>query len=227
MKNSQQLLLNAALFSLLAGGLSSCQGEKQKPEQNNEPVPITVEAPANIISLEQADSIYANYTKHRVAAIENYETQERSPSEKFEAARFVDFDYQMIKDYIAYVDQEASKAGVKEVTKLRMYFGNYPNKKHFSNGKKVVHPRQNSIFLLPTLAENKGNYGFYIGSNGKAELIKDWKAKMLKGMGSTLSKRKMNEASLLTNFFSTSNAQGGGSLTLNFGNGGPPPHTDF
>lgn len=228
MKKAQKLLWKFCIVSILTLSLTACGDGKEKPspENNNENPPI-VEAPANIIALEQADDIYNNYTKHRVAVIENYETQERSPSEKFEASRFVDFDYQMIKDYIAFVDQEASKAGVKKVTKLRMYFANYPNKDKFSDGKKVVHKRQNSIFLLPTMAANNGDYGFYIGDDGKPKLIVDWKTEMQKGMGSVLKKQSKQHASLVPNFFTNSSLFVSQSLTLNYGNGGPPPKTDF
>ncbi len=225
---SKSALLIAAVFCLYNCGETT----KKKENQLNEVAmqaspPEDMKAPANIISLEEADAIYENYGKHRIPAIESYETQKRSPKQKFEAARFVDFDYQTIKDYIAYVDQEAKKAGVKEVTKLRLYFANYPDQAKFSDGKKVVHPRQNSIFMLPTLAYDNGNYGFYIDKDGKAKLIKDWKPKTEKGMGVLFKSDAKSEASLLPNFFTNSSLQGGQSLIMNRGNGGPPPVMDF
>jgi hypothetical protein len=204
----------------------SCNNEKK--DMPNEPnTPIEVSAPSNIISLDEANSIYDNYTKHRIALIETYESQEREPSESFEAARFVDFDYQMIKDYIAFIDQESAKAGVKEVTKLRMYFANYPNENKFPDGKSVVHKRQNSIFLTPTLAVNGGNYSFYIGDDGKAKLIIDQKIQSEKGIGSVSDNEETAHASLIPNFFKTTSMYSGQSLILNRGNNGPPPKTDF
>ncbi|MFT5736001.1 MAG: hypothetical protein ACI9SG_000334 [Maribacter sp.] len=212
-------------FTLLS--ILSCNTENKK-KSNETIAPIAILPPSHIISLEQAKSTYDNYTKHRINLIEPYETEQRVPEEKFEPARFVDFDYEMIKDYIQYVDQEAKKAGVKKVTKLRMYFANYPNEKKFKDGKEVVHPRQNSLFLLPTLEKNGGDYGFYIGDDGKAKLIIDWKDNPLKkGIGSVLKKERTARASIVPNFFSNVGLYSGQSLILNRSGSGPPPRTEF
>lgn len=229
MKNTKQKLWKFAVVFILVFSVTNCGDGNQKPQKENsqEENPPAVEAPTNIVSLEQADAIYTNYSKHRIPAIEIYETKKRAPSEAFEAARFVDFDYQMIKDYIAFVDQEAANAGVKKVTKLRMYFANYPNENKFSDGKKVVHQRQNSIFLVPTIATNDGDYAFYIGDDGKPKLIADWKAEMQNGMGTIMKQQSREQAILVPNFFANTNLFVGQSLTLNFGQGGPPPKTDF
>ena len=146
-----------------------------------------------------------------------------SRGEAFEAARFVDFDYDTVKQYIDYIDQEAAKAGVKKVTKLRLYFANYPKNKEFPDKKEVVHPRQNSIFMVPTLDRDGINYGFYIGPNGEASLIAD--RIVGKGNGMGLLDEKPQKA--YAGFSLNSSLYAGGSLTLNFGHGGPPPATDF
>ncbi len=213
------------LFLTLALLYTSCEEKaKQDPDQEEEnDNPPIVERPDNIITLKEAKVIFDNYTQHRVSLIEPYERETRAPEEKFEASRFVDFDYNTIKQYIDYVDQEAAKAGVKEVTKLRLYFANYPKEKKFPNDKEVIHPRQNSIFMLPTLEQDGVNYGFYIGPDGKAKRIADWKAEMMKGMG--LSEDKAQKA--YAGFSMNSNLVPDGSLTLNYGHGGPPPIQDF
>lgn len=213
-------LLSKKVFALifLATIFTNCNDankDKPKPEVVE---PEEIEAPKDIISLDEADAIYANYSKHRVPAIENYETRERSPSEKFEAARFVDFDYDTIKEYLKYVDQEAQKADVKKVTKLRLYFANYPDKEVFPNRKKIIHPRQNSIFIVPTMAADGGDFGFFIGDDGKAQLIKNRKP------GDKNNSNK-SEASLLPAF--NTSLYAGKSLTLNRGGSGPPPFGDF
>lgn len=195
-------------------------------QQQKENAPI-VDAPANIISLNEADAIYNNYSTHRVSLIESYETQQRQPDEKFEASRFVDFDYDAIKQYIAYIDQEALAGGVKKITKLRLYFANYPNEEKFPNGKKVIHKRQNSIFMVPTLEKGGINYGFFIGNNGTAELIKDWKDSSKDGLGFSLDKKQEAQAGFVPNFVLKTSLQGSKSLAFNFGQGGPPPKTDF
>lgn len=226
MKNAKDTLWKFTIPLALIFILSNCGDQSQKPKQDTPkgPTPITVDMPKNIITLKQADALYANYSNYRSPIINQYETKERAPSEAFEVARFVDFDYKQLKDYLAYVDQEAEKAGVKEVTKLRLYFANYPNEDKFSDGKKVVHKRQNSIFLTPTMAINNGDYSFYIGENGKPKLIIDWKAEQLKDLNNPT--KETNEASLVPNFFSSS-AFNGQSLIYNRGNNGPPPHTEF
>ncbi len=228
MKKSTTLFTKAFSFLLITGLIGCGEKRSDKQEKEHKETQTQVKPPANIISLEMADSIYMNYSKHRAAIIEDYEIKQRSPQEKFEASRFVDFDYETIKQYIDYVDQEAKKAGVPKVTKLRLYFANYPDKKDFDDGKKVVHPRQNSIFMIPTLEKNGANYSFYIGANGKPELVLDWKAENSKGMGLLEYDGKKAYAGFGPDFFSTPNSQiGGTSLTLNHGGSGPPPRTDF
>lgn len=220
MKNAKHVLRNMAVFAVLTFTFISCnEAGKEKPHQEEKPeVPKEIDAPKNIISIREASAIYDNYTNYRVPAIVQYETQQRAPSEKFEAARFVDFDYQMIKDYIAFVDKEAENAGVKKVTTLRMYFANYPDETKFKDDKDVVHPRQNSIFLLPTMAADGGNFGFFIGANGKAQLIKDMRT-------NAGDKSDKSEASLLPSFNTMFYSDQ--SLILNRGNSGPPPFGDF
>jgi hypothetical protein len=226
---SKKYLSYLIAVSIIALSSYGCnEPTKKTQEEEKEVVKPIIEAPDNIISLGQADSIYNNYNDHRISIIENYEKRERVPEEDFKAARFVDFDYQTLKDYIAYVDQEAKKAGVKKVKTMRLYFANYPNTAKFPNGKMVVHKRQNSIFMLPTLDKDGEDYGFYIGEDGKAKLVIDWKNEINKGMGLNEKVIDKSYAGFLPNSFSlNSNLQGGTSLTLNYGGSGPPPLTDF
>ena len=214
------------LCVLVLTSIFSCN-QQQKENKPNSKTPPIVDAPANIISLIEANAIYDNYSEHRVRLIEPYETQQRQPDEKFEASRFVDFDYDALKQYIAYIDQEAEAGGVKKITKLRLYFANYPNEEKFPNGKKVVHKRQNSIFMVPTLEKGGINYGFFIGDNGNAELIKDWKDSSKDGLGFSLDKKQEAQAGFVPNFVLNTSLQGSKSLAFNFGQGGPPPKTDF
>ena len=210
----------------MLSSIFSCNQIQKENEPNPKSPPI-IDAPANIISLNEANTIYDNYSEHRVSLIEPYETKQRQPDEKFEASRFVDFDYDSLKQYIAYIDQEAHSGGVNKVTKLRLYFANYPNEEKFPNGKKVIHKRQNSIFMVPTLEKDGINYGFFIGSNGKAELIKDWKDSSNEGMGLSDDKKQKALAGFVSKFSLNTNLQVSKSLALNFGQGGPPPKTDF
>lgn len=222
MKKSLSILTTSASIGL-ALLLTNCNQQPKKENAPKDPVPSEIEAPANIISLKEANAIYDNYSKHRATPIFQYETTQRAPEKEFEPSRYVDFDYKTIKQYIDYIEQEAKKAGVKEITKLRLYYANYPDQEKFPNGKEVVHKRQNSIFIVPTLKMQGTNYGFYIGNNGKAALIKDWKNESTKELGTSYNKEQKAYAGFSLN----SNLQTSKSLALNFGQSGPPPKTDF
>lgn len=208
----------ASLFLML----TACQ-EVPKKEDDREPEPKeTVKPPKQIISLEESKSIYDNYSRNRVDLIQQFET-ERSPDEKFHPARFSSYDYATIKQYMAFIEQEAKAAQV-DISSLRFYFANYPNKGDFPDGKKVVHPRQNSIFIVPTIKVDGQDFGFYIGDDGKAKLIKD--AVGAQGIGSTDTKSKKAYASFAPSLNAPA-VQGGQSLNLNRGQSGPPPSPDF
>lgn len=212
MKNNRKV---AALFlgSLLLI-LGSCQRGPKK-EEPTEPVP----PPKGIISLEESKSLYDNYTKHRWDMIQQYEL-ERKPGEEFVPARFSDFDYATIKQYITFIEQEAKEAQV-DISSLRVYFANYPDKERFPDGDKVVHPRQNSIFIVPTMKVDGQDYGFYIGADGKAKLIKG--AVGENGIGYKSGQGERAQAGFVPALTTASGEQ---SLNLNHGNSGPPPHTD-
>nr|WP_297783701.1 hypothetical protein [uncultured Allomuricauda sp.] len=215
MKHNRKALIAFLGASLLFFG--ACQ-QGPKKEESTEPQEEKVTPPEGIISLEESKSLYDNYTKNRVDMIQQFE-EERSPEKKFEAARFTSFTYDDMKNYMAYVEQEAAAAGVK-ISSLRLYFANYPDKPDFPDGKKIVHPRQNSIFIVPTTTVDGDEYGFYIGADGKAKPIKD-----AIGNPETGSKDAANtsQASFAPSLFQDDSK----SLNLNHGGSGPPPYTDF
>ncbi|MEO0902721.1 MAG: hypothetical protein AAFY00_12210, partial [Bacteroidota bacterium] len=105
MKNAQMLVLGGLL--LIA---TSCQERPQQKEPEKEE-PKEVKPPSDIISIDDSKSLYDNYTRNRVEPIMAHE-KEMNDDEDFEVARFVDFDYDMMKRYIAFVEQEAKKAKV-------------------------------------------------------------------------------------------------------------------
>ncbi len=214
MKNNRKVAALLLVSFLLIFG--ACQ---QRPKQEEPTEPVS--PPKGIISLEESKSLYDNYTKHRMGMIQEYEL-ERKPDEKFVPARLSSFSFAEMKQYMAYVEQEAKKAQV-EVSSLRFYFANYPDNERFPDGDKVVHPRQNSIFIVPTMKVDGQDYGFYIGADGKAKLIKD--AMGENGMGYKSAQGEKSQASFVPNL---SLADDGESLNLNHGNSEPPPYTlDF
>ena len=223
--NATRLFIHRLLlFGLVITTLAACNPKAEKPAgegDRSEAPPEMAERPNTIISLESAKSIYDNYSRYRVPNIKKFETEQRAPEKEFEVARFVSFDLEMIKQYIAYVEQESKKAGVTPNT-LRFYFANYPNEARFPDGKKVIHPRQNSIFVLPTLQDGKNNWGYYIGADGKAKLIKDW----VKANGDGEEDDPKSKAGFLLSL-NSSLFQDDKSLVMNHSSSGPPPGGDF
>ncbi|MEX0314704.1 MAG: hypothetical protein AB3N18_11045 [Allomuricauda sp.] len=216
-KNVSAMLLGSLL--LLVG---ACKQPQKKDEPSEDPVE-QVKPPEQIISLEASKSLFDRYTRNRAEIIKKYET-ERHPEKEFIPARFSSYDYSTIKQYMAFIEQEAKSAGV-DISSLRFYFGNYPDEEKFPDGEKVVHPRQDAVFIVPTINVDGHDYGFYIGEDGKAKLIKD--AVGQKGMGSIQKKTQKAYASFAPSFSEAPSFYAGQSLTLNRGHAGPPPDADY
>ena len=206
---------------LLAGGiltLASCgqqggqqDGQQAQPEQTRE-----VAAPEQIISLETARGYYANYSERRAMLIRHYEDSinlARGIKDSFPVARYVAFDYKVIKEYMAYIEQEAAKVGTEPST-LRIYFANYPDEAKYD------HPRQNSLFLIPTAEVGGTQYGLYI--NGEKPGYLNWQLQPWQpnGMGMNGNPGTRAEASFLP---AAALQTGGKSLILNEGGSAPPP----
>ena len=200
----------AVIFSLLLI-VTSCQ-EKTKDDNGKPDETKEVDPPKQLISLDDADSLYVNYTARRAENIKEFEMQNQPDGKPFNPTRFVSFELNLIKDYIKFVEQEAKKAGVN-ADSVRIYLGNYGNR-----GKEK---RRNTVFLLPTAKTDAGYGGIYIGEDGKAKLIRD----KFRSQGMEQNEPK-SEASLLPTL-NPSLFQGEQSLILNFGTGGPPPRGDF
>lgn len=215
MKNYKKAFLALLGFTFLV--LGACQ-QGPKKEEPTEPKQENILPPEGIISLEESKSLYDNYTRNRVDMIQQFE-DEREPEGKFIPARFTSFTYAEMKQYMTYVEQEAEAAGVK-VASLRLYFANYPNKPDFPDGKKVVHPRQNSIFIVPTTMIDGEEHGFYIDADGNA--------KPIKGVVSSSKTGEKGEPNTSQASFAPSLFQDGStSLNLNHGGSSPPPDGDF
>ena len=137
MKNTQKILWKSAFLLVFIFSLSSCGDGKQKPKAEEKP---EVQAPAQIVQIDQAKSMYDNYSVRRVPMIQHYEDsinrgdgdgkkkQQKMKNQEatlkpFDVARFVAYDYKTIKQYMDYIEQEADAAGV-EISTLRLYFSN-------------------------------------------------------------------------------------------------------
>jgi len=218
--------------SIFVLSLNSCT-EKMEEEQKESP---EVLAPAQIVQIDQAQEMYENYTNRRVSLIQHFEDSINGGKEKFDVARYVSYDYETIKQYLAFIEQEAKKANV-EISGLRFYFSNYPNKPLFDNKDTIFHPKQNSVMLSPTMKKGKRDYLFYIEgtqAEQKAVLLSDSfgpiKANKMGNIDSGHNKSYASFMPSLTNAKTntTLNASfyAGTSLTMNRGQGAPPPYNE-
>jgi len=203
------LLLSGALASL-----ASCGQQNQPPQQPEKTQEAA--APDQIIPLETAREYYQNYSDRRAPLIARYEdsiNRTRDIKDSFPVARYVAFDYKVIKQYMAYIEQEAARVGA-DISGLRIYFANNPDEARFT------HPRQNSLFLIPTVEAEGGQYGLYIDGEKPGYLnwqLQPWQGR---GMGMLPDPGRRAEAGFISSPYSL---QGGKSLILNFGGSGPPP----
>lgn len=230
MKNLQSILSILILTSFLL--VAGC-GERTKTPYEDTTSKGAVEAPDQIISMEEAKMFYENYTARRASLIKKFEDSlnvSKRDTAKFDVARYTYYDYKTIKQYIAYIEQEAEKAGV-EISTLRFYYSNYPDKGTFSNGKQIDHPRQNSIFILPTLNQEGDEYGFYTqedGQGGSRAVLFNYELDELnpKEMGMKGTTEGKSYAGFMSgnNTISSPAIFSGGSLVLNQGGAAPPPY---
>ena len=239
MKNAKNGLLKLLSLSVLFLSLTSSKCEDDAvvadPRTNAEP-------PKQIVTIEHAKEMYDSYGKHRVPLIQAYEDKGRNANQteeqgdeaaKFDVARYVYYDYDTIKQYLAYIEKEAEAADVK-ISQLRFYFSNYPDKDKFPDGKAVVHPKQNSVMISPTTEKGESDYIFYTadgeGGKRKAILLSDNFDKYSgQGTGYNEGPVQRNEASVLPNLSAATPTAapvffGDKSLTMNEGNSAPPPH---
>ena len=229
MINVKKNRLGFIVFVLAAFSLNSC-AEKKENVQDREQTEVL--APNQIIPIAEAKGMYDNYSNRRVPLIQKYEDSINDNKEKFDVARYVSYDYETIKQYLAYIEQEAQKANV-EISGLRFYFSNYPNEAFFPGTKdSLKHPRQNSILLSPTLKRRDRDYLFYVegdGEQGQAVLLSDSFGE-IKGMGNVTESTKTSYASMLPSLnmttTSSTNLYGRSSLTMNRGTGAPPPYNE-
>jgi hypothetical protein len=245
MQNTKKSLINLIFICTISLTLFSCREiDKEGPKDEH------VDAPTEIVTVADASKLYNTYEKRRVELIQKYEDSidgysndgktrqeqnaldtEQDPNdpngERFDVARYVYWDYETIKNYLKYVEQEAKAADI-EISTLRFYFSNNPE-----NDNSAVHPRQNSIMITPTLHRNDREYIFSIDEEGASPrpiLLSDSFGQLKddeKGMGTIDDNNDQTYASFIP-FSSLGVAaptyQGGKSVTMNKGNSAPPPH---
>lgn len=255
MKNAQKFVCKSITLFLLVF-VYSCGVDDKKPECPECNCPVADESYDNgIIFPEEAQKLYVNYENRRVKLIQDFEDaydekntdykkqqqnqQGQNPGEgdnkdpngaKFDVARYVFYNYEDLKKYMAYIENEAKLSGEKLST-LRFYFANYPDEETFPDGDVVVHRRQNSIMMSPTVKRPDGEHIFLTRdvADGKREIVlleNDFKRRKGDGSGEEQAEPK-NEASLIPSFLPNSSKAPmfvDHSTTKNEGSSAPPPH---
>lgn len=248
----KKTFLRTLFIAFIFVGLIGCEGCQDQPKQEDDQPDVEVKEPAQIISVAKAKMLYDNYTVHRKDIIRAYEesgarlkkdqanpAQERQQQmqraaqeqekDSFDVARYGYYKYEDLKNYLAYIEQEAARAGEK-VSTVRVYFSNYPDES------KYVHPKQNSFIFVPTVNKGGQEYAFSIILNEGEE---KWRPSLFNDELERLdgqTTRKIlgaagkEEASLVPNLFSTGTTsfsppfQQEKSLKMNEGSMVPPPH---
>jgi len=169
MRRTQKNLKLLAFLFAISIPFMSCVDPVQKPANE------TVDPPEEIISVVQAKEMYESYEDRRIGIIRQFEGPNPDGS-AFEPTRYGWYDYETIKQYLAYIEQEAEQAGV-EISGLKFYFSNYPDAETFEDGNPIAFRKQNSFFLTPTLSQNGNHVAFLTTGNGEggrqAILVKD------------------------------------------------------
>ena len=213
MKNNQKWAF--AFTTILFLAITSCsekpKEEKDKKNNKEHDNHDMAKVPDGIITLDEAKVLCTNYEDRRIEGIKSFEMAQ-NPEKEFVPTQFIDFDFKTIQKYVKYVERKAKKANI-EPDSLRIYLGNY--------GKDGSEPNRNTVFLLPTGTVNGEHGGFFINSDGKAELIRNYWSKNEDG--------DQNDQKSKAGFLPSLNLSlyQGGSLILNDGSSGPPPDMDF
>ena len=210
-------IFSVIIFSIF---LFSCQEGPSQTDPNYQGPPK-----GHIITVERAQEMYDSYSQRRVPIIKKYEDSISSTT-PYSPTRYAEFDLETMKQYIAYLEHEAKQAKV-DVKTLRIYLSNYPKDAKFPNGETVKYPRQNSLFIVPTMEHKGSNVGFSIEEmDGKYTAVPINKGKMMsnerkENEGKGGPNGELNEAGF---FLPTSSTQGGTtSLILNDAHITPPP----
>jgi len=167
MKNN---VIYSSLILLLIATVTGCNF---KTEENGDSV--SAEAPKQIVSIESAKEMYDSYTERRVRLIEKFE-EDQSPNVEFDPTRQGWYDYDTLKQYMAYIEQQAKDANV-DISGISIYFANYPEKLNSNGNIPPSYKHHNSIFLVPTMREDGNDHAFYISEdekgNSKPQKIKE------------------------------------------------------
>lgn len=166
--------LCAIIFSAFI--FASCEN---KPCDCDDLAETPISAPANIIPLAAADSLYTDYGNNNVTLLELAEnvTEEGdtipSGDAKYKrATRAVALPYKQLKEYLKYIEQQADSAGV-DIVDLRIYFGKYGKKAPHKDkkGKETVFLNPTAEFTLADGTKDTVSYAIVKAANGKYSAV--------------------------------------------------------
>jgi len=218
----QRLLLLSCIYLMFF----SCQD----PTTHTEP-PYEGPPKDHIISVDRAQEMYDAYSQRRVPIIKKYEDSIAADGSNFTPTRYAEYDLETIKQYIAYIEHEAKEAKV-DIQTLRFYLSNYPDSDKFPNGDTVKYPKRNSFFVVPTMAYEGKNVGFYLEEIDGVYTALPINRNGLRGKDKNQTQDEpqgsVNEAGFFISTNSATLGSGTTSVILNDGGVAPPPGTsDF
>lgn len=194
--------------------------------------PAFLNEPDKIISVKQAKSMYDAYdiVEEAIKAV-----KVNADGSTYNPTRYVEYTFEEMKHYMAYIENEAKLAKV-DIATLRIYFGAYPKDGTFTSGEQARYQNQESIFIVPTATYNGKEVGFYTSGDASSNerypvYFSEKNENELysidgKDTGDTTSGSLKSEASMLSFYSNTLQDGDDRSLILNDGNVIPPPEQD-
>ena len=215
MKSKQNILTSVCSLAVLSMiFLGSCAEPKSDCPCED---PKEVEEPKGIITEEEAAVLFKEYTEKRVA--DRIAKKDTAEQKSFEPARYTEFDFKIIKQYIKYIEQEA-KAADTEIETLRIYYAVYPEGRGDRSNKTTV-------FLVPAADFDGKNKAFQIGMIGEraaADTIPWDFGTDVRKMSLYAPKDQRQYGTFGPSPVPNAPVQGNRSLVLNDGSTSPPPY---
>ena len=147
------------LLALLFVSVIILEGCNEKPAHPTEGGSIP--PPKIIIDVQEAEDMYHRYGKDIVPILEK-----NNPNLK--ATRSLSIDYKTLKDYIAFIDQEAAAANDTKISGLRIYFAKYEDSKNDGRATVFLNP----IMEAGAIGDLRDDVSFAIKTeNGKSTAV--------------------------------------------------------
>jgi hypothetical protein len=110
----------------------------------------------HLISSAQGKEMFAEFDKNRVQVLDS-KLQDLYRDRNFEDTKFIWYSLDEIKAYLKYIESIQKANPKQDVSGLRIYFAAYPNSEKFESGRTINHPKQQTVFMIPTVAVEGGD----------------------------------------------------------------------